>query len=212
MLFKVINIATKISKNFESFKNIIIFAFIFAKNMFEKVKRLYYLLVCEHALFFVELLYGDIWTLRQKILTEKKHIEFRKRIYMAYFAHYGSWIGLGAQFDSTPVFPHKYYGIFISNSAHIGKNAVIFQQVTIGSISTKGSKNIGAPTIGDDVYIGCGAKIIGNITIGHHARIGANAIVTKNVPPNSVTITRGTETIVKNEDMDNSFSPNHWNP
>ena len=53
--------------------------------------------------------------------------------------------------------------MFISNSAHIGKNVVIFHQVTIGSVTTAGSKNYGAPTIGDDVYIGCGAKIIGNV-------------------------------------------------
>jgi serine acetyltransferase len=181
-------------------------------DMFQKIKKLYYLLICEHALFFVELLYGDIWTLRQKILSEKKHSGFRKKIYMSYFAHYGSWIGLGAQFDSIPIFPHKYYGIFISNSARIGKNVVIFHQVTIGSVSTKGSKNNGAPVIEDDVYIGCGAKIIGNIRIGHHARIGANAIVSKDVPPNSVVITKGTECIVKDELLDNSFSPNHWEP
>lgn len=193
-------------------ENIVIFAPVLDEDMFQKIKRLYYLLICEHALFFVEWLYGDIWTLRQKILTENKHREFRKSMYMAYFAHYGSWIGLGAQFDSIPVFPHKYYGIFISNSAHIGKNVVIFHQVTIGSVMTKGSKNIGAPTIEDDVYIGCGAKIIGNVRVGHHARIGANATVSKDVPPNSVTIMNGMESIIREEVMDNSFSPNNWEP
>jgi len=172
----------------------------------------YHLLIGEHAYFFVDLLYGDIWALRKKILTEKKHRKFRMQLYCSYFKQYGSWIGLGATFDSTPKFPHLYYGVFISNSAHIGKNVVIFHQVTIGSVTTAGSKNYGAPTIGDDVYIGCGAKIIGNVTVGDHARIGANAIITKDVPANSVAITRGTECIVKDEVLENSFVSNDWSP
>lgn len=181
--------------------------------MFRRILMLFYhLLIGEHAYFFVDLLYGDIWALRKKILTEKKHRKFRMQLYWSYFKQYGSWIGLGAKFDSTPKFPHQYYGVFISNSAHIGKNVVIFHQVTIGSVTTAGSKNYGAPTIGDDVYIGCGAKIIGNVTVGDHARIGANAIITKDVPANSVAITRGTECIVKDEVLENSFVSNGWLP
>lgn len=129
-------------------------------------------------------------------------------LYDSYWTKFGSYIGLGAQLDDIPVFPHGPLGIFISNSAHIGKNCVIFQQVTIGSNTLKGSKSNGAPTIGDNVYIGCGAKIIGNVHIGKNARIGANAIVVKDVPANSVTIIRGIETLVRDSDFDNEFIPN----
>lgn len=52
-----------------------------------------------------------------------------------------------------------YYGIFISQGAKIGENAVIFHQVTIGSNTLKDSKGYGAPQIGNSVYIGVGAKI-----------------------------------------------------
>lgn len=42
--------------------------------------------------------------------------------------------------------------------------------------------------IEDGVEIGCGVIIIGEITIGKCAKIGAGAVVTKDVPPNSVVI------------------------
>lgn len=73
----------------------------------------------------------------------------------------------------------------------------------------KGSSKNGAPVIGDNVYIGCGAKLIGRITIGTNARIGANAIVVKDVPANSVTVTKGTVSIIKSEQLENEWIVNN---
>ncbi len=42
-------------------------------------------------------------------------------------------------------------------------------------------------TVGDDVWIGSNALILDGITIGPHSIIGAGAVVTKDVPPYSVT-------------------------
>lgn len=70
-------------------------------------------------------------------------------------------ISIDANIASPLVLPHGISGIFISQSANIGKNVVVFQQVTIGANTMKGSKSYGAPTIGNNVYIGAGAKIIG---------------------------------------------------
>ena len=131
-------------------------------------------------------------------------------LYESYFEHYGAWIGLGAVFKGVPVFPHGFFGIFISNSAHIGKNAVIYQQVTIGSNMLVDSKRKGAPVLGDNVYIGCGAKLIGNIKVGDRARIGANCIVVKDVPSNSVTVIRNVESIVKEDVLDNEWVMNNY--
>lgn len=72
------------------------------------------------------------------------------------------------------------------------------------------SKKRGAPVIGDDVYIGCGAKLIGNIKVGDRARIGANCIVVKDVPSNSVTVIRSVESIVKEEVLDNRWVINDY--
>lgn len=125
-----------------------------------------------------------------------------------YLEQYGAWIGLGAQIDQPPILPHGLHGIFISNSAKIGKNVVIFHHVTIGSNMLKDSIQKGAPHIDDNVYIGCGAKIIGNIYVGKSARIGAGAIVVKDVPSNSVAVTKATVCEVRQRHLDNEWIPN----
>lgn len=68
---------------------------------------------------------------------------------------------------------HGYSSIIGAKS--IGKNCMIYQGVTVGSIN-------GAPRIGDHVTVFSGAIVIGNITIGNHVNIGANATVHKDVP------------------------------
>ncbi len=77
-----------------------------------------------------------------------------------------------------------YGGIFISSVANIGRRASISQQVIIG-LAGHGEQR-GAPTVGDNVYIGPGAKIFGKITIGNNVKIGANAVVHKDVPDNAI--------------------------
>ena len=80
-----------------------------------------------------------------------------------------------------------HYGtIVVSHEAVIGRNCNISQGVTIGVVNT-GSK-IGAPVIGDNVYIAPGAKIIGNVVVGNNAAIGANSVVSTDVPENSVVV------------------------
>ncbi|CAA6818812.1 MAG: Serine acetyltransferase (EC [uncultured Sulfurovum sp.] len=71
-------------------------------------------------------------------------------------------------------------GVVIGETAIIGNDVVIYQQVTLGGVSTSVGKR--HPTVGDRVVIGAGAKILGNITIGDDAKIGANSVVVKNVP------------------------------
>ena len=80
-------------------------------------------------------------------------------------------------------FPHP-IGIVIAEQAKLGKNCVIFQNVTIGGKTING-KN-GFPTIGNDVTIYAGACIIGDVKVGNNVEIGANAVVTKDVPDNCI--------------------------
>lgn len=101
-------------------------------------------------------------------------------------------------------FPH-FNGIFISYKAKIGNNCVIYQQVTIGSNTLPDSKNVGAPIIGDNVFIGAGAKIIGNVHVGNNVRIGANCIVCEDIPDNS-TVVLGKPIVIKHDNpRDNKF-------
>jgi len=71
-------------------------------------------------------------------------------------------------------------GVVIGETTIIGDDVVIYQQVTLGGVSTSVGKR--HPTIGNRVVIGAGAKILGNITLGDDAKIGANSVVVKNVP------------------------------
>jgi serine O-acetyltransferase len=74
--------------------------------------------------------------------------------------------------------------IIINGGSVIGQNCKISHEVTLG---TKGAgRSLGAPIIGDDVYIGAGAKILGNIHVHNRAVIGANAVVVKDVPEAAV--------------------------
>lgn len=179
-------------------------------NSLKKVKRVLNLLIDEfiqrNSNIIVNLFFLNIWELR-KILKKNKGISnsWKLKLYYAYMAKYGSWIGIGAQLSDVPILPHGLFGIFISNNAKIGKNVVIFQHVTIGSNTTIGSRSNGSPVIEDNVYIGCGAKIIGNVHIGRNVRIGANCIVVKDIPSNSIVVLTPPRIIDKREKLDNRF-------
>ena len=80
-------------------------------------------------------------------------------------------------------------GIVIGETAEIGDNVTIYQDVTLGgimpSIESDSQRNQKRhPTIGNNVIVGSGAQILGAIKIGDNARIGANSVVSKDVPPN----------------------------
>ena len=112
---------------------------------------------------------------------------------------YGSTISPGTKFNGPLILPHGFHGVFTSKNAVIGSNVTIFHQVTIGSILSEGSKNIGSPVIGDNVLIGVGAKVLGNVKVGHHVRIGANSVVVNDVPDYSTVI--GVPAIIINKKL-----------
>jgi serine O-acetyltransferase len=74
-------------------------------------------------------------------------------------------------------------GIII-NARSIGDDVQIRQNTTMGVISMERDREI--PTIGDRVDIGCGVCILGGVTVGDDCTIGANAVVTVDVPPDSM--------------------------
>lgn len=123
-----------------------------------------------------------------------------------YLEKFGGSIGLETQFAGVPVFPHGFQGVFISEGATIGKNCVIFHQVTIGSNTLQDSGKVGSPTIGDNVYIGCGAKIIGNVHVGNNVRIGANCVVSKDVPDNATVVAAAPRIILHETARDNRYT------
>lgn len=109
-------------------------------------------------------------------------------------ASLGTDLGRGAQFKSIPKFPHGINGIIINPNVVIGRNAYIYQQVTIGD---DGRSEYNVPIIGDNVIIGAGAKLIGKITIGNNVKIGAGAIVVEDVPDNASVVGTKARIIIK---------------
>lgn len=100
-------------------------------------------------------------------------------------ASMGTNIGFGAHFEGIPKFPHGLNGIIVSPYAKIGRNAYIFQQVTIGD---DGVSKFNVPVIGDNVTLYAGCKVVGKCRIGNNAKIGANAVVSFDVPDNALVV------------------------
>jgi len=77
-------------------------------------------------------------------------------------------------------------GVVIGETTIIGNDVIIYQQVTLGGVST--SKGKRHPTLMDKVVVGAGSKVLGNITIGKNSKVGANSVVVKDVPSDSTAI------------------------
>jgi len=133
--------------------------------------------------------YPGVWALffyRISHTLYKKNLRFIPRLISAIGQflttvdiHPGATIGKGVFIDHAT-------GIVIGETAIIGNNVLIYQQVTLGGVSlSKGKRH---PTIEDGVTIGAGAKVLGNITIGKEAKIGANSVVVKDVPPDCTAV------------------------
>lgn len=74
-------------------------------------------------------------------------------------------------------------GYVVAAADRIGSNCFLRPGVVIGKNLTD---NGGTAVIGDNVHFGVGAKVIGNISVGNNVVIGANAVVTHDVPSNTV--------------------------
>lgn len=77
-------------------------------------------------------------------------------------------------------------GIVIGETAEIGDDVLLYQQVTLGGTGKEKGKR--HPTLGNNVIVGAGAKILGNITIGDNVRVGAGSVVIQNVPEYSTVV------------------------
>ena len=79
--------------------------------------------------------------------------------------------------------PHK-GNIVIHPQAQIGDLCEIMQGVTIGNNIMKSRDEVAE--IGNQVMICAGAKIIGKVKTGNTVIVGANAVVTKDVPDETI--------------------------
>jgi serine O-acetyltransferase len=81
-------------------------------------------------------------------------------------------------------FPHT-SGTVIGASK-IGKNATIFQGVTLGARQIDMLYDPALrPELGDFVVVGAGAKVLGGISLGDNVKVGANSVVLRSAAPNA---------------------------
>jgi serine O-acetyltransferase len=75
-------------------------------------------------------------------------------------------------------------GVVIGETAEIGDDVMVYHGVTLGGRTLdKGKRH---PTLGNRVTVGAGAKVLGPLYIGDDSAIGANAVVTHDVPADSI--------------------------
>lgn len=131
------------------------------------------------------------WKYREIVINPNNSYPKLVKLYMLYYikkcdafnnASLGTDINQGAVFETRPELPHGLNGIIVHMRAKFGKNATIYQQVTVGSM--KG----GTPQFGDNVVLGTGCVILGGVKIGNNVKIGANAVVVKDIPDNSTVV------------------------
>lgn len=77
-------------------------------------------------------------------------------------------------------------GVVIGETAEIGDNCTIYQNVTLGGTGKDQGKR--HPTLGNNVMIGSGAKVLGPFRVGDNARVAAGAVVLDAVPDNATAV------------------------
>ena len=103
-------------------------------------------------------------------------------------------------------------GVVIGETSEIKDNVTIYHMVTLGGISPSIDSNKQRyvkrhPTLEDNVVVGSGAQVLGPVIVGKNAKIGANAVITKDVPANSVMIGIPAKNINTKSEDDSSFKP-----
>lgn len=101
--------------------------------------------------------------------------------------HFTCRVAIGRRATIGPGIVIRHVGsIVIGNSVVIGANCEIRQGVTMGGNLSKTKNGMSHPCLGNNILVGARAKILGPIKIGSNSIVGANAVVTKDMPDNSI--------------------------
>ncbi len=127
------------------------------------------------------------------LLHRLAHAVWRRgfRLSARFLSNIGRWVS-GADIHPGATIGRRFFmdhasGIVIGETAEIGDDVTMYQNVTLGGVapSVNSSAQVNRkrhPTICNGVIVGSGAQVLGPITVGEGARIGANAVVVKTVP------------------------------
>ena len=119
------------------------------------------------------------WLFRRRCVFLSRLISQFSRFLTGIEIHPGAKIGKGVFIDHG-------MGVIIGETAEVGDDCTIYQNVTLGGTGKDHGKR--HPTIGKNVMIGAGAKVLGPFTVGDNSKIAANAVVLNEVPKNSTCV------------------------
>lgn len=119
------------------------------------------------------------WLYRRRLFFLARLVSQWSRFWTGIEIHPGASVGRRLVIDHGA-------GIVIGETAEIGDDCLIYQQVTLGGTG----KDVGKrhPTLGSNVMVGAGAKILGPITIHDNTRIAAGAVVLQDVPEGATAV------------------------
>lgn len=153
--------------------------------------------------------YAEIQGLSKKGIVFGDNVTIGRNCQIRPSSYYGTGnIGLGLKIgDNSSVGPDGYIGC--SGLITIGKNVMIGPKVSLfaenhkfystkRTIKSQGVENLGI-TIEDDCWIGSGVIILDGVTIGCGSVIAAGALISKNVPSQSIVIDKRNKLIVKRQ-------------
>lgn len=106
-----------------------------------------------------------------------------RRVESKHGAWFGTTMGDSAIFETPPILYHGMSGITIACNVRIGKDVRILPHVTVA----QGDPNK-LTYIGDNCLLSVGSVVLKNVTIGRNCKIGANAVVTCNIPDDSIAV------------------------
>ena len=119
------------------------------------------------------------WFYRHKMFFIARLISQWAKFLTGIEIHPGATIGKGVFIDHGT-------GVVIGETAEVGDNCTIYQNVTLGGTGKdKGKRH---PTLKENVVVGAGAKVLGPFTVHENSKIASNAVVLDEVPPNSTAV------------------------
>ena len=115
------------------------------------------------------------WFYRHRMFFIARLISQVARFFTMIEIHPGAQLGHGILIDHGA-------GVVIGETAVVGDNCTIYQEVTLGGVGTQKGKR--HPTLGNNVMVGAGAKILGAFEVGDNCYIAANAVLLKPLEDN----------------------------
>lgn len=128
------------------------------------------------------------------IVSRLKNRMLRKKGMVAYWRAKGAKIGEGCSIHANATLGSEPYLVEIGNHVRINTNVHILTHdgglwVLRGMKKEYSDCDLFAPVkIGDNVHVGTGATVMPGVTIGSNCIIGCDAVVTRDVPDDSIAV------------------------